>query len=339
MNRIGMALVPLLLGLLTACSTSPDIGVLDLTTGTMRHPRFGALRQVVVATDSAAGTFTTMTRENLVPVLRTFDKTCAIIAERRIPLFARDHCDHSFYAVSPDVKRLAYASGQPADLRLMNVDSGQSELLLERFTESHCELTYLQWIGESSLLAVRRQYPGTTRTTNEITLIDTLTRTCKPLANPGEPTSFDYALTADRTRFAFCDGNKRYSTAGVIKILNLVDGRQEAQVGAGKEWMHAPRWNGDGTELAYVEGRSLNVWNRASGSVRTLATFPERFICYRIAMGDGIVGYNGGTASSSHEVLVLLDATTGRELRRVRAAFNGRIVPLDGQTAVCEIGY
>lgn len=297
------------------------------------------MRQIVVATDKTAGTFATMTRENDALVLRTFDKACASVAEKRLPLFERGYCSPSSYAFSPDLQQLIYATGRPADLRLMDTDTGDSKQLLERFVESDGELVRLDWIDATTLLSVRRCYPGTTRTTNEIALIDTRTGTVRPLAHPVEPTSFDYALTTDRTRFAFCDGNKRYSTAGVIKILDLASGRQETQIGSGKNRVHAPRWNRDGTELAFVEGRSLHVWNRASGSVRTLATFPEHFICYRIAMGDGIVGYNGGTASSSHEVLVLLDATTGRELRRVRAVFNGRILSLDGQTVVCEIGY
>ena len=144
-------LAALVLILCCAGCMSPDIGVLDLNSGKMRHPSCRGFRQVVVSVDRNAGTFTTLTREGSNLVMRSFDKTCKRVAEQDLRLFTRRYCGKSFYAVSSDLKRLAYADGRPADLTLLDMSSGKEVVLQQNFADSWGVMPFLKWIDGSTL--------------------------------------------------------------------------------------------------------------------------------------------------------------------------------------------
>ncbi len=327
---------------LVACSAgcmSPDIGIVDLKSGKILHPPHSEARQIVVSVNRETGTFTTLVRDGQSLVMRTFDNSCSRISERKLPLFSTSYCDTSFYAVSDDLQRLVYATGRPADLTLLDVSSGRDTVLQREFADSWGKMPVLTWIDQSTLLTVLREYPGSSRTTNEIALFNTTSREKKTLFNPVYPSSFDYALSSDRGFLAFRDGSRKHDIHGVIKIINLQTGVIAAQLGDGKHLIHDPSWSPDDSELAYVEGNSLNIWSRDKNTVRTVKTFPDDFICYDVVMGDGIIGYSGSKKSTPSRPLVILDSETGHEIRRVSAQFNGRIIPLDRGTVVCELGY
>lgn len=341
MKMMKLSQTVAVLSILLCCAgcMSPDIGVLDLKSGKMLHPPHVGMRQIVVSVNRETGTFTTLVREEAGLVMRTFDRTCKRISEHKLPLFSRSYCDTSFYAVSDDMRRLAYATGRPADLTLLDVPSSRETILRERFAYSWGELPLLTWINSSTLLAVLREYPDSSRATNEIALFDIGSRTMRTIYNPVYPSSFDYALSSNRGLLAFCDGNGKHDIYGVIKIIDVQSGAVVAQLGDGKHLIHDPCWSPDDSELAYVEGNTLNVWRRDKNSIRAVKTFPDEFFCYDIVMGDGLIAYSGSKTSLPSRPLVILDSRSGREIRRVSAQYNGRIICLDNRTVVCELGY
>ncbi len=336
--------------LLSFAGCSPDIGVIDLKSGKMVHPPHGDARNIVASIDSKAGTFTTLVLEEPDLVMRTYDKSGNSISQRHIPRFAHTYSNPSLYALSGDLRLLAYVSDEPVSLNLLDVRSGTSTVLVEKFADSQSEIPLLVWLNDSTLLAVFRQYHGSTRTVSEIATFDVGTRVKTVLYNPEAPGE-DYALTPDRTLLAFQDGKGLNDIDGFIKILDLQKGKLIAQLGSGDELISLPAWSRDGSELAYVEDKNLNIWNRGKNEARTLVTFPANSVCYQVVMGEGVVGYHAGWYSGVGEVLEgimtlwpggalkILDLNTGRKLRTVHAQFNGRVLSVDGQTAVCELGY
>lgn len=338
MKPLHTLVTVLLLVCCTGCM-SPDIGVLDLKSGKMLHPAHSGARQIVISVNREAGTFTTLMRKGTNLIVRTFDKNCNSLSEHDLPLFTTSYCNTSWCAVSDDLQRFAYATGRPADLMLLDMSSGRESILQKKFIDSWGEMPILKWFDDSTLLTVLREYPGSTRMTNEIALFDIASRKKKTICNPVYPSSFDYALSSDRVLLAFGDGNRKHDIYGVIKIVDLRTGAIVAKLGDGKHLIHGPCWSPDDSELAYVEGNSLNIWNRDRNAIRTVKTFPENFICYNVVMGGGIVAYSGSQKSTASKPLVILDSQTGHEIRRISAQFNGRIITLDQQTVVCGLGY
>lgn len=128
--------VALLFALCFAGCVSSDIGVLDLKSGRMVHPSHSGVRQIVVSINREKGTFTTLVRDDGRLVMRTFDKQCNRLSECTLPLFTTSYCDTSGFAFSDNLQNLAYATGQAADLILIDVSSGRQVVLQKRFVES-----------------------------------------------------------------------------------------------------------------------------------------------------------------------------------------------------------
>lgn len=329
----------LIMFFLAGCSISPDIGILDLRTGEMQHPKFSSARQIVVSVNRSTCTLTTLVRENNALIMRTFDKNLNHISEHSIPLFSSSYCNTSFYEVSDDLQKLAYATGRPADLRIIDIPSGRDFLQQDRFIDNRGEMPFLTWLDKSTLLTVLREYPGSTRSINEIAIFNIQSNQKTVLFNPTSPTSYNYALNSSRTLLAFEDAISQNSIYGFIKIIDLQTGELVQQIGSGTQLISNPRWSPDDSELAYVEGNKLNIWDSNNKSTRTIKIFPEKVTCYNIVMGEGIIGYESSQEITAINSLVILDSQTGNEIQRVSAKFNGRIIPLDQQTAICELGY
>ncbi len=327
-----------LLGL-CACG-SPDIAILDLTTGQMVHPPYSGMRQVLVAVDRTAGTFTTLARQEDRFRVRTLDAAGRTVDETTIPLFTESYAGATHYALSRDGRRLVYLKDGTSNLYLFDLPTARETLLWAGITTSAMEFPRLEWLAASKVLVVLREHSGSTRKANEVTVLDIATGDRQVIYRPVYPSSFDYSLSPDASLFAFRDGNSREDVHGVLKILSLQTGRLRATLGGGLQVSGLPVWSPDGAELGFVEGRDLKVWTLADGQVRILRTFPEGFICYRLVFGQGIIGYVGGSPNSAQTPLVTLDSRTGTERGRVQAAFNGRLLLLDGNhTVVCEIGF
>jgi len=324
------------------CTTScagADVGLLDVTTGEMQHPPYGDMRQTVVSVDPEHGHFTTLVREGNALSLRTFDRACGEVGEAQVPLFTESCCSKDQYAVSSDLKRIAYLRYGPPDLMLLEVSTGKERVLLTNFASPILGMSFLTWLDDRRLLAVVGDFAEAQRYVPEVIVIDVESGRRTTVYNPRNTFSHEYALHPAGTLLAFDDDARAYGFGYVIKIISLETGELVGQLGSGEGLIGNPCWTPDGRELAYVEGEDLKLWNYEEDASRTLATFPKDFTCYDIVACSGLVGYGGSTSFSSKRPLVLLDSMTGREVRRVTAQYNGSIVRLDAKTLVCELGF
>jgi len=224
---------------------------------------------------------------------------------------------------------------------LYDISSGKESLLWERIADSSLEIQKLAWISDSRVLAVLQEGLESSRKTNEIIDLDVNSGNRRTLYHPVYPQNFSYALSPDASLLAFSDGNKRYDIYGRIKILDVQTGAVRLILGNGSNLIGNAFWSPDGSEFAYTEGRDLKIWTVATDSIRTIHTFPDRFVCYHVVFGKGVVGYVGDISGQSHyrESLILLDSKSGANVREIKAPFNGGIFLLDnGGTFVCEIG-
>ncbi len=316
-----------------------DIGVIDLGSGAVIHPPHHSGRQVVVQVNREAATFTTLRREGKTLLMQTFDRACRPVAKRTIPLFVGSFCASSEYAVSDDLEKIAYLIPGRWDLVVLDVPSGRTSVLQERFVDSQGEMPLLVWVDQNTLLLVLRRYPGSRRETNEILLYDTELREGRTLCSPVHPSNHDYAVSPDRDVLAFRDAGKRHSIYGEILVISLLTGETLMRLGSGSKITHHPSWNPDGSELAFVEGKELSLWSRGTGDTRVLKTFSSEFTCYEVVVAEGLVGYVGSTKGTASKSLVILDSRTGREVRSVSAQFNGTASFLVDQLFVFELGY
>jgi Tol biopolymer transport system component len=276
--------------------------------------------------------------------LTMFDSSCRKVSECTMPAFTRYPGAKYQYALSRDGSRLVYRKDDTHNLYLFDIAAQKETLLWEGMvcSETECpyktECQYIAWISDSNIVVVLHEYPGSDRR-NAVVVLDISSGERRTIYEPTYPSSIDHSLSPDGSLLAFEDGNKLHDIYGVIKILDLRSGTVRATLGSGKDLIGCPFWNPEGTELVYVEGQELKVWGIADNETRTLRTFPDEFICYYVVFGAGMVGYVGSKSDWGSPPLAILDSRDGKELRTIRAPFNGGMFLLNGNTVVCEIGY
>ncbi len=328
-----------ILTIIVGCK-SPDIAVINTTDGNVIHPPYTDMRQVVVSVAGDGSTFTTITKVGQSFVLKTFDLSCKQVSEVPVPSFTDGYCGTTSYAISKDGKKFVYYKDESKNLYLLDIPSQKETLLWKDIANTWMEIPHLSWISDSKILVVLRDYPSSTRKTNEITVFDIYSFSKRTLFTPVEPSSFDYSLLPNASMLAFKDANKPHDIDGIIKILDLQTGTIYVTLGNGQQLISCPCWNPDGSELAFFEGSELKVWSRNSNQTRTLRKFNKGFICYHIVFGSNFIGYIGSEADASNKPLVMLNPKSGAELDAIKEKFNGRIYLL-GNTdkIVSEIGY
>jgi Tol biopolymer transport system component len=233
-----------------------------------------------------------------------------------------------------------YLKNNTHNLYLFDIAAQKETLLWEGMASSLMECQYLAWVSGSNIVAVLHEYPGSDRR-NAVVVLDIPSGERRTIYEPTYPAFSDHSLSTDGSLLAFEDGNKLHDIYGVIKVLDLRSGTVRATLGSGRDLIGLPCWNPEGTELLYVDGQELKIWGIADNATatRTLLTFPDEFICYYVVFGAGMVGYVGSKYDWGSQPLVILDSGDGKQLRTIRAPFNGGMFLLSGNTVVCEIGY
>jgi Tol biopolymer transport system component len=225
---------------------SADIAVIELRTGEMRHPPYSGMRQVVVAVDRKAGTFKTMRRNGSLFAVRTFDAACRQVSEFNVPVFTEGYCGSTHYSLSDDGRRFVYLKDNTHNLYLLDVSTGRETLLWEHVANTELEMPQLEWISESKVLVVLREYGRSDRRTNEVTILDVATGDRKTIYSPVDPSSFDYSLSPDASLLAFQDASSLHDIQGVVKVLDVQKGTLRATLGDGHQLIGEPCWNPDG---------------------------------------------------------------------------------------------
>lgn len=313
----------------------PDVGVLDLKTGSMCHPPNGSRRQEVVATNRKAGTFTTLWVDNAGMLLRTFDKQCNLLATKRLPYFKSGYCGCEDYAVSDDLGRIVYADGiDPCNLYLLDLHSGRSALLKTNVSDYSGNVA-LHWLDAATVLIVRGQRTNSEQPTSAIFRYNIQSGSMTQIFTPvyAEPYS---ELTLDRTLLALRDGATMHNIYGFIKVIDVRNGRLVKRLGTGATLIRSQQWSPDSSELAYSEGNQLKIWNRSNDTIRVLVTTPTGSHCDPQIMGNGIIAYSTDARANGFKgSFILRDSHTGQELRRVADKVDGRIILLE---ELCERG-
>jgi hypothetical protein len=313
---------------MAACSLPPDVGVLNMKTGEMKHPvADGGFRQIVVATNRNKGTFTTLKRYGNGLCLRTFDRNCTLVSQIPLPLFMEGYAGGNDIAVSDDLRRIVFADGvTPCNLYLLDTASGKTRLLRRNITDYSGNIN-LKWLDGSSLLVCLGQQVDTDRPTSGIFRyhVDSgvLTKLCA--ATYLSDASPD--LTLDRSLAAFKDATHMHGIYGHVKVIDLRSGRLLKRLGSGKSLIGRPLWSPDGFELAYGEGKNLMIWNRRTDSLRVVATAADGITCQPQLMGYGVIAYRARSAwSTSHAPLVLRDSHTNAVVTTASGTIDGRII-------------
>jgi WD40 repeat protein len=339
-----MRLLAFITAMLTAvlALASPDIAIINLDTGNVTHLPNSMWRQVVVQTDQAAQTFTTMLRDDPDFVLRTFNAQGELQKTTRIPKFSDGYAGSKKYALSPDGRKMVF--GRDTALYLLDIPAKTATMLWEKTATQHgSEIHGLYWISDDDVAALIGSDDGEIE--NVVTLVDLSSGTRKTLYRPAEFGS-DSAITPDHRVLAFQDG----SIDGKIKVLDLQTGKLVATLGAGTELLGAMQWSPDGAELAFEEGRKIYVWNRATDRLRLLKALDKKFLLHCLVFTHGQVGFVGDYAEKKwvnplskaygQQRLVLLHATPGKEIRTISQQFNGRLFYLHAShSIVAEVGH
>lgn len=329
----------LILLVLVGCSgCGPDIAIINMSSGQKISPPYTDMRRWVLSVDPKTETLYTMLPQDPIFRLAILDSSCHKVSECTIPAFTRYPGAKYRYALSRDGTRLVYLKDNTHNLYLFDIASQKETLLWEGMASSKTECQHIAWVSGSNIVAVLNEYPGSDRR-NAVVVLDVASGERRTIHEPTYLGFSELSLSPDGSLLAFRDGNKLHDIYGVIKILDFRSGSVRATLGGGRDLIGCPRWNPEGTELVYVEGQELKIWRLADNETRTLRTFPDEFICYRVVFGAGMVGYVGSKHDWGSPPLVILDSRDGKTLRTIRAQFNGDIFLLSGNTIVCEIGY
>ncbi|MRR51120.1 MAG: hypothetical protein EG825_09445 [Rhodocyclaceae bacterium] len=331
---------------LTSVLASPDIAIINPSNGKSIYLPNGSLRQVVVRTDKATASFTTLTKENAAFVLRTYDAQAKPLGTATMAAFTDGYAGGNDYALASNSRRIVYKKKSGTHMHLLDIPTNSETVLWENAISKYGrDIKGLYWLADDRVLALLGFYPETER--NEITLIDVSSGNRKILYRP-----VDYghsnALSPDRNLLAFQEATKKLSIYSTVKVLDLRSGEVIANFGSGTQLMGPLQWSPDGSELAYVDGNEIKLWRRENQTTRLLKLLDEGFLVYSLVFTRDMVGYVGGFTGKKeglfdnlfgYKKLILIDARNGNEVRKVSEQFNGRLYYLDAvDRIVAEIG-
>lgn len=331
-------------------SAKPDLAILDLNTGKMSRSRRTRYPKHVVSVDLSARTFRTMVRDMSGITILTQDATFKEIG--RIVLPGDLLGGEGYYGVgkgpvfSPDGNRLAYMNGETDSLCWFDIPKMRETIVWEKIAESSLEFPYLEWLSDSTLILCLQTYTGSTRTTNEITIVDVTSGARRIIYNPVAPADWQqaYSISPDRSLLAFEDANKPLDIYGVIKVLDLSSGELRAVVGDGNDLIGDIEWTPDGAFLLYrvtkhnTDTDTVNLWALADGKERVLRGFPEMYNVHRIVPQHNRLACLGEVGMTGNVSMSVISLETGADIYTIKASFGQDLFSLDDEGLVlCEM--
>ena len=155
---------------------------------------------------------------------------------------------------------------------------------------------------------------------------------------------FNSALSYSKNFLAFFDGIRKNSIYGQIKILNLKTNQISAIIpNSQNKLVSMPQWSPNESEIGYVEGSSIKVYNLKDKKIKTILTTSKDRMFYLYGFTNNNTLLFAETEEYSESMtkkLQTVDINTNEVKTICNVRKNGSLYIVDnGKKALVEVGY
>jgi len=321
---------------------SVDLGIVDVQTRALiKIPCSGGSKPQVMAVNDDASEFVTLIAQGEEAGLRVYGYDGQ---EKRFlfPKCLQKNSD--IISSSGDGSKLVFRNPKNSNLYVYNTETDVETLVYSNISSATQwdSIAGIAWLSKEKLLVLLNKDYKKEREHSVIEVVDITSKERKVLFSPRyiHPFCNAYAISADKTKIAFCDGE---SNDSVVRILEIETGKV---LYSGKKGAYRNiQWLQTGIGIGYVSGgHKIDVVSLADKTEYTLLTISQKYTIMHLGFGKDFFAVDVWRFGERNDQIVvpmnIYDLKTREEVFTVRADVRGNWFVADhGQKIICEIGY